>query len=91
MSDKHVFPVGDQVVLKKHKLETKTDFGLVLSEENTEASLYAEVVGVPEKAKDFPCKEGDLVVYAPHGVTNIKHSGVEYMIIHKECILAVIK
>ena len=91
-------PLGDRVVIKPLEAESKTTSGIVLPDTAQEKPQYGKVVAVgpgryTDEGKRIPMevKEGDVIVYAKYGGTEIKLQGTEYMILQERDILAVKK
>ncbi|MEW6201790.1 MAG: co-chaperone GroES [bacterium] len=89
-------PLGDRVVLKRITLEEeKTAGGIFLPDTAKEKPQEAEVIAVgpgklDDKGKRVPpdVKDGDRVIIAKWGGTEIKIDGVEYVIVSEDDILA---
>jgi len=92
-------PLGDRVVLKRiTQEEEKTAGGIFLPDTAKEKPQEAEVIAVgpgklDDKGKRVPpdVKEGDRVITAKWGGTEIKVDGVEYLIVGEDDILAKLK
>ncbi len=91
-------PLGDRVVVRSLEAETKTSSGLVLPDTAQEKPQLGKVVAagpgrMTDEGKRLPMdvKEGDTVVYAKYGGTEIKIEGTEYMILQERDILAIKK
>ncbi len=92
-----VKPLNNNVVLKKQKIEKKTESGIILSQKEEE-SEYATVVSVGKGKLDhtgklipIEVKVGDKVIYKTYSPTKIKIDDEEYFIISADDILAVIE
>ena len=89
-------PLGDRVVLRRITLEEeKTAGGIFLPDTAKEKPQEAEVIAVgpgklDDKGKRVPpdVKDGDRVIIAKWGGTEIKVDGVEYVIVSEDDILA---
>lgn len=92
-----VRPLNNNVVLKKQKIEKKTESGIILSQKEEE-SEFAFVVAVGKGKLDhsgnlipIEVKVGDKVVFKTYSPTKIKIDDEEYLIISADDILAVIE
>ena len=94
-----IIPLGDRVLIRVAKLETKTKSGIFIPEtvdkERPEQGVVVEVghgritdQGVTIAPK---VKPGDTVVFSKYGPDEIKVDGEEYYIIPESNILAIIK
>ncbi len=90
-------PLNNNVVLKKEKIEKKTESGIILSQKQEEPE-YAFVVSVGKGKLDsngniipIDVKVGDKVLYKTYSPTKIKLDNEEYLIISSDDILAVIE
>jgi chaperonin GroES len=91
-------PVADRVIVKPETAEQTTKSGIVLPDTAQEKPLSGVVVAVgPGKRSDqgalipMTVTEGDVVLYAKYGGTEVKVNGSEYLIIRESDILAVKK
>lgn len=89
-------PLADRVILEPQEAEQKTKSGIVLPDTAQEKPQMGKVVKVgPGKISDegklipMTVKEGDIVIYAKYGGTEIKVHGKEYLIVRESDILAV--
>lgn len=89
-------PLGDKVVVKASAAEEKTKSGIVLPESAKEKPQEGKVLAVgPGKTEDgkkisLDVKVGDKVIYQKYGVTEVKVSGEELLILSESDILAVV-
>lgn len=88
-------PMEDRVIVEPQTAEQKTKSGIVLPDTAQEKPQTGKVIKVgPGKMTDegklipMDVKEGDVVIYAKYGGTEIKVEGQEYLIIRKTDILA---
>ena len=90
-------PLGDRVVIKRLEAEEKTKSGIILAAQAKEQPQMAEVVAVGPggvvdgKEVKMEVKEGDVVIFARYGGTEVKYDGVEYTILSQRDILAVVE
>jgi chaperonin GroES len=91
-------PLGDRVVVKPlEESETRTPSGLVIPDTAKEKPQTGEVIAVGPGARDedgnripVDVSVGDLVLYSKYGGTEVKHEGVEYLVVSERDILAVV-
>ncbi len=88
-------PLGDRVVVKPIPKEEVTKGGIVLPDTVKEKPQEGKVIAVgPGKMTDdgkripMDIKEGDTVIYAKYGGTEIKEEDEELMILRESDILA---
>ena len=93
----NIKPLGDRVVIKRLEAEEKTKSGIILAAQAKEQPQMAEVVAVGPggvvdgKEVKMEVKEGDVVIFARYGGTEVKYDGVEYTILSQRDILAVVE
>ncbi|MEN2982468.1 MAG: co-chaperone GroES [Thermus sp.] len=90
-------PLGDRVVVKRIEEEPKTKGGIVLPDTAKEKPQKGKVIAVGsgrilENGQKVPLevKEGDVVVFAKYGGTEIEIDGEEYVILSERDLLAVL-
>jgi chaperonin GroES len=90
-------PLGDRVVVKRIEEEPKTKGGIVLPDTAKEKPQKGRVIAVGtgrilENGQRVPLevKEGDIVVFAKYGGTEIEIDGEEYVILSERDLLAVL-
>ena len=91
-------PLGDLVVVKRIEEEPKTKGGIVLPDTAKEKPQKGKVIAVGtgrvlENGQRVPLevKEGDIVVFAKYGGTEIEIDGEEYVILSERDLLAVLQ
>ena len=91
-------PLGDRVVVKRIEEEPKTKGGIVLPDTAKEKPQKGKVIAVGtgrvlENGQRVPLevKEGDIVVFAKYGGTEITVDGKDVLILNARDVLAVIK
>ena len=91
-------PLGDRVVVKRIEEEPKTKGGIVLPDTAKEKPQKGKVIAVGtgrvlENGQRVPLevKEGDIVVFAKNGGTEIEIDGEEYVILSERDLLAVLQ
>lgn len=89
-------PLGDRVVVERLEEETKTRGGIVLPDSAKEKPQRGKVIAVGSgRTLDngskvaLEVKEGDTVVFAKYGGTEIEIDGKEYIILSERDLLAV--
>jgi len=90
-------PLGDRVVVKRIEEEPKTKGGIVLPDTAKEKPQKGKVIAVGsgrtlDNGTKVPLevKEGDVVVFAKYGGTEIEIDGEEYIILSERDLLAVL-
>ena len=91
-------PLGDRVVVKRIEEEPKTKGGIVLPDTAKEKPQKGKMIAVGtgrvlENGQRVPLevKEGDIVVFAKYGGTEIEIDGEEYVILSERDLLAVLQ
>jgi chaperonin GroES len=92
-----VIPLGDKIVVKRLDAETRTAGGIVLPDSAKEKPQQGRVLSVgdgrqlPDGSRaECQVQEGDRVVFATWGGTEIKVDGEELLILREEDILAIL-
>lgn len=91
-------PLGDRVVVKpQDDDEQTTPSGLVIPETAKEKPQTGEVVAVGPGGRDedgdripMDVSVGDMVLYSKYGGTEVKHEGVEYLVVSERDLLAIV-
>ena len=89
-------PLGARAIVKPLEAEEKSAGGIILPETAQERPREGRVVAVgtaglyveDSDEGESAVKEGDIVVYASFGGTEVKIDGEEYLIISEDDILA---
>lgn len=85
-----VQPLPEYVVVQAEEAQTKTAAGLYLPTGATEKPKVAKVVAAGSAVKEV--KAGDRVLYKnEYEATKVKIDNVEYVIVYKNNLVAVIK
>ncbi|KAF1855524.1 hypothetical protein Lal_00001050 [Lupinus albus] len=91
-------PLGDRVIVKVVEKEEKTKSGIVLPDTAKEKPQEGKVIAVGTgKVLDngqrvaLDVKEGDRVIFAKYGGTEVKFDGQDYLILSERDILAVVE
>jgi len=83
-------PLGERIVVKPRKQEEKTEGGIYLPETATkEKPQQGKVIAVGSDFKGV--KEGDTVIFAKYGGTEVKLDGEEYLVLGEDDVLAVLE
>jgi chaperonin GroES len=88
-----VKPLGDRVMVKLEKSETKSTGGIIIPDTAQEKTQQGTVVEVgPGTEKDPVCvKVGQKVMYDKYAGTQIKVNGEEHLILKMADIIAVVE
>jgi chaperonin GroES len=91
-------PLDDRVVVKRLEQEEKTSGGIFLPETAKEKPQQGEIVAVgPGKLLDsgergnMSVSEGDVVIFAKYGGTEVEVDGEELLIMRESDLLAVMQ
>ncbi|AEV33772.1 co-chaperone GroES [Owenweeksia hongkongensis] len=92
MAEINLRPLADRVLVEPSAAETKTASGIIIPDTAQEKPQQGKVVAVGNGKVDEPMtvKVGDTVLYGKYGGTEIKHNGVDYLIMREADIFAVI-
>lgn len=83
-----IIPAGKQVFAREQAKETNKG-SFMLTENAAEKPLAADVLAV---GRDIDwIKQGDVIVYKPYASTEFKLDSTDYILIHEEDILGIIK
>lgn len=83
-------PLEDRVLLRPVKPEERTRSGIIIPDTAQEKSQEGEVVAVGDDAS-IKVKPGDRVLYARYSGTEVKVDGVDYLIVGRSDLLAVVE
>lgn len=93
-----ITPLGDRVIVTAGESEEVTASGIVLPDTAKEKPQKGKVIAVGtgrvlENGQRVPLevKEGDIVVFAKYGGTEIEIDGEEYVILSERDLLAVLQ
>lgn len=89
-------PLGDRIIVKRLEAETKTKGGIIIPDNAKEKPSEGKVVAVgagalTSEGKLIPMnvKEGDIVLFAKWGGTEVKIEGEDHLIMKESDILAI--
>lgn len=81
-------PLADKIVIKRLAADEKTASGIILPDTAQEKPEQGEVVAVGKDVKEV--KVGSTVVFSKYSPTEIKASGIDYLVIKEEDVLVVV-
>jgi chaperonin GroES len=91
-------PLGDRLVVEPKEQEEMTASGLILPETAKEKPQQGTVIAIGPGRRDddgkrveMDVKEGDTVLYAKYGGTEIKMDGKKWLILKESDVLAVLE
>ena len=92
MSNVHIKPLADRVLVMPAPAEEKTASGIIIPDTAKEKPQKGEVVAAGPGKKDEPMtvKVGDHVLYGKYGGTEITVGGTDYLIMRESDIYEVI-
>ena len=86
-----VRPLGDRVLVKVDKVETKTASGIIIPDTAQEKTQTAVVVAVGDDKEKIKVSVSQKVMHDKYAGTQIKIDGEEYLILKAGDIVAVIE
>lgn len=86
MAQPTIKPLADMVLAAPDKAEAKTTSGLYLPDNAKEKPETATVQAVGSDVKAV--KPGDRIIYESYTGKEIKHAGVDYVLVKEEKVLA---
>ena len=83
-------PLADRVLIQPSSAETKTASGIIIPDSAQEKPQKGQVVSVGPGTKENPItlKVGDSILYGKYSGTELKHDGIDYLIMKESDILA---
>ena len=83
-------PLADRVLVQPSSAETKTASGIIIPDSAQEKPQKGQVIAVGPGTKENPItlKIGDSILYGKYSGTELKHDGVDYLIMKESDILA---
>jgi len=93
-----ITPLGDRVLVKAVEQQETKRGGIIIPDTAKEKPQEGEVIAVgkgktTEEGKVLPMdvKAGDRILYGKYSGNEIKLDGVDYLIMHQEDILGILK
>ena len=86
-----VKPLGDRVIVKLEKSETKSAGGIIIPDTAQEKTQIGVVVEVGDDKDLIKVKAGQKVMYDKYAGTQVKIGGDEHLIMKMSDILAIIE
>ena len=93
-----IIPLYDRILVERLEVEEKTSGGIIIPDNAKEKPTKGKVAKVGTGARDekgnkiaLDVKEGDIVLFAKWGGTEINHDGKDYLIMKEGDILAIIE
>ena len=89
-------PLNDRIIIKRMEEEEKTSSGIIIPDAAKEKPLQGKVVAVgPGRLFEgnrvaLDIKEGDTVLFAKYGGTEVKFQDEDFLIMREDDILAII-
>jgi len=84
-------PLANRVLVEREEEVTTTASGIIIPDNAKEKPLQGKVLAVGPDAKDEGISEGDTVVFAKYGGTEIILDDKEYLILGSDEILGILK
>lgn len=91
-------PLGDRVILQVKKEQEKSIGGIVIAGAAEEKPMKAEVVAVGAgyllqdgTLTKLSVNEGDTVIFDKFAGSEVKHDGIEYLVVHEKDIIAIVE
>jgi len=83
-------PLADRVLVQPSSAETKTASGIIIPDSAQEKPQKGKVVAVGPGTKENPIslKIGDRILYGKYSGTELKHDGIDFLIMKESDILA---
>lgn len=86
MAKPTISPLADMVLARIDEAQTKTASGIFLTQNAQEKPKTATVDAVGADVKGI--SKGDKIIYKSYSSTDIKHDGVDYILVKEEDVLA---
>ena len=83
-------PLADRVLVQPSSAETKTASGIIIPDSAQEKPQKGQVIAIGPGTKENPItlKVGDNILYGKYSGTELKHDGIDYLIMKESDILA---
>lgn len=82
-------PLGKRVLVKRVEEEAKTASGIIIPDNAKEKPLRGKIVAVSKELSEI--KDGDEVLFAKYGGTEVKIGAEEYLVLNIDDVLGIIK
>lgn len=82
-------PLGKRVLVKRVEEEAKTATGIIIPDNAKEKPLRGKIVAVSKELSEI--KDGDEVLFAKYGGTEVKFNGEEFLVLNIDDVLGIIK
>jgi len=86
-----VKPVGDRVLVKLEKSETKSTGGIIIPDTAQEKTQQGLVIDVGDDKEEIKVKAGQKVMYDKYAGTQIKVNGEEHLVLKMADIIAIVE
>jgi len=91
-------PLGDRLIVEPIEQEETTASGIILPDSAKEKPMQGKVLAVGPGARKedgsraaVDVSEGDVVLYAKYGGTEVKLNGSKYLILRENDVLAIVE
>ena len=91
-------PLEDRVLVKPLEAETTTASGLVIPDTAKEKPQEGQVIATgPGRTDDdgkripMDVKQGDIIIFAKYGGTEVRYDNTDYLLLNSRDILAVVE
>lgn len=84
-------PLGNRVLIEREEQSNQTASGLYIPDSAKEKPLEGKVIAVGKDAIEAGVNEGDIVLFAKYGGTEVTIDNKEYLIMSSDDILGVMK
>ncbi|WP_297195310.1 co-chaperone GroES [uncultured Campylobacter sp.] len=82
-------PLGKRVLVKRVEETKTTASGIIIPDNAKEKPLTGKIVAVSKELSEV--KEGDTVLFAKYGGTEVKLDSDEYLVLNIDDVLGIVK
>lgn len=82
-------PLGKRVLVKRVEETNTTASGIIIPDNAKEKPLMGEIIAVSKEVSDL--KDGDKVLFAKYGGTEVKLGSEEYLVLSIDDVLGIVK
>ncbi|ASQ30774.1 10 kD chaperonin (cpn10) [Campylobacter avium LMG 24591] len=82
-------PLGKRVLVKRVEETKTTASGIIIPDNAKEKPLTGKVVAVSKELSEL--KEGDTILFAKYGGTEVKLDADEYLVLNIDDVLGIVK